>query len=541
MEMVTDPIQETFYAQGDSTEDDEDPFHEKDDALFREKSSKGQSVEKFEDSPVTSPQIGALHKYSRSYNSSRSSTNSCGRISLKWYSRRLSPSDGLGLFKRSSEVLRRSKDTRSVEQSIRTIRELLDCGLVGKNHVLGSGIVQTVCSVLASHGVLASLAEECSRFISLICDFSAESRDIADEFNAICSLRAILETHFELYSNTIDAAMHAIGILCKHSTGARAVFFQLRGLEWILVCSKQWRSARTIQISAFACLHRAIFQKEESQQRVIFLGVLEELFIAMQTFEEDSTIQQRALSLLNTLIGPSFEFRCMSVTEGLVERVVFTLKTFPGKTEVISPAARASEYYCRTSDGRSRFVSSNGPAILLQVFKRTVEKEPKDDRYVHKMAIINCLRAFKQVSHHLLGKALARGPNVVSTILCATHKYSDDVLMAECASVLYRNLSYEKKAFKKDGILFSSRAKSNFSLEDLIAGVTFVLCRHVTEAYVAENCLVTLLTLCDQGRKEVLKRSCPNLSPTVHHIVETHSSNNVVIRLGVSLLAKISS
>lgn len=542
MERVNDFIQQTFYDHDcGSSEEEPNPFDEKDDVYFEEPSSTGPGADVFADSPVTSPEASSLRRFSKSYSSSQSSSRSLGRATLKNASRKLSSTEGLGLLKRSAEVLRRSKDIRVVEQSIRTIRELMDCDRVNDTHILGSGVVQTVCSLLGSHGVVASLAEEICRFLTIMCDCSAEARDIADEFNAIGSLRAVMETHFELYSNTVDAAMRAIGVLCKYSPEIRATLLHTRSIEWILVCSRQWRSARSLQISAFLCLERALFQLEESQQRTVSLGIFQELLYAMHLFEEDSGIQHRALALLNTLIGPSADYRIMSASEGSVERVIYNLQAFAKRTEVISCAARASEYYCMTESSRVQFTEANGAEVMLEAFQQFLAIDGVVASGPHKMAISNCFRALGQISLHSSWRTLLYEPEIIRNILYGASKYADDAMVAECVSTLFRNMSVEEKVRRKGATFFNSRTRPpKFVAEQLVPRVNSLLSKNTSNATVAENCCTTMLNFCVQGRTSLVKHNSPNLLHSIQQVVEKFPDRDVVIELGVSLLMRVS-
>lgn len=540
MEKVNDFIQQTFYEQGrESSAEEVDPFDEKDDVFFDEPGSTGWKID-LQGSPVTSPEACALQNFSKSYSSSQSSTMSLGRVTLKRASRRLNPTEGLGLLKRSIEVLRRSKDVRFVEQSIRTIRELMACDFINETHILGSGVVQTVCTLLGTHVVIASLAEEICRFLAILCDCSEEARDIAGEFDAVGSLQAVMETHFELYSNTVDAAMRALGVLCKVNLSVRSSMLSSRSLEWILVCARQWRNARSLQISTFLCLERALFQQEESQQRTVSLGIFHELLYAMHRFEEDSGVQYRAMALLNTLIAYSDEYRIMSASEGAVERVVYSLQSFPQKTEVVCCAARATEYYCMNTDTRCRFAEANGAEAILDALKGILGRKREIGSSQHRSAISNCLRALGQISLHSPWRLLLFKPDRLETILSSASQYEDDCVVAECALRLFRNMSIEENDNKNVRSFFSSTTKPNkYVAEQLIPIVYSILSSKPSYPNIAEDACATLLNLCVQGRTSLVKRGCSDLLQVIQQVVEKQPDHDLVVNLAVSLVMQI--
>lgn len=521
--------------------DGEDPFDQNDDDCFKKPSDESGDTLSSQVSPVTSPESGnsfrARH-YSISLSSSQSSTASAGRAALSC-SRRLNSTEGLTILRRSIELLHLSKDLRVVQQSIRTIRELMGCDFVTEKHISGRGVVEAVCSLLKAHSSISSLTEEVCRFLAVICGHSREARDITEELDGVENLRLVLETHFELYSSTVDAAMRALGILCKHSHTARTRVRESRTLEWILVCVRQWRDARPVQSSALICLDKALGDEAASAKHAVALGVFQELLYTMHRFQEDSTVLHRAMWLLATLTDGDDKHITMSASEGAIERVIHALQYFPGKTEVVASASRASLNFVSSDQCRSAFNNGGGVPAVLGAVREIAKREREVGSQVHLAAILGAVRVLVFAWRDPSCRWLMCQPANVSLVMNAAAVYEHDEGIAESVSDYLCNLSGEDNHLGASGSLFMRSRLAACVVEQIVDGEVKLLSAHAGSARVAAHACSALANICSQGRIKVVRRRCPALLARMQEVVERHPSEDDLVNTAVSLVMTI--
>lgn len=521
---------------GDST----DPFTPTEDAYFkRDPFNLDSGTVALFGSPVSSPESHSVQDKSISISSSYSSTASSGRAALKTSSRNLSRVDGLALFTRTLEVFRLSKDLRAIEQAVRTLRDLLSTKQLTHAQLLTHGVLPPVCQLLQLHCSNASLAEECCRLLARLCERSAEARGIVLGANGVQLMQMVMETHFELYSSTVDASMRALSELCREGHVVRVLILQTRTFEWIMVCVRQWREARVLQNTALQCLERAVVHEYANRRHAVSLGVFQELLQIMHPFQDDCVLQNRCIKLCNAIIESSKEYTVLSSVEGIAGLVIRALRSFPHKLEIVASASKACQYFCCYEHSRDALMTVDGVNVLLEAFQQTVLREKDIGSSAHRKATINCLSALERVSvmestHDRLFQI-----EPVHAIEWTTSQYDDDSRVGECAAMFLRTLALREMERAHSRTLFVKTKPKMLILEQVFRIGTRILSLLPENPKVAASICQMLNEGCSHGHTMVIKNSCLDLLKVIQQVVERQPSDNEVVNLAVSLAMRI--
>lgn len=345
-----------------------------------------------------------------------------------------------------------------------------------------------------------------------------------------------METHFELYSSTVDAAMQALGALCVHGYAARRTVLRSRSLEWILVCVRQWRDSRSLQVSALICLNNVLVNEDSSIRHAISLGVLQELLYTMHHFQEDSAILHRALQLLSTLIASSKDVLHMSATEGALQRLVHALRYFPSKIDVVTSAARAAVLFCADEQCRDAFVLAGGLGAILKAVEQIMKREREVGSLMHKRATANCVATLAMVTTESSSRSVMCQLRHVALIISVVAHYNQDDVIAEGVSELFRNISLEDTPLTSKNRIFLKSRLSVAVVQHIVNTQIRLLATMPENARVAEHACATLYNMCSQGRTRMVTECCENLPALAKRVVEHHPFQDAIVNLAVSLV-----
>lgn len=523
----------------DAQDDDTDPFTPCEDDCFKQEPSSLDSITVFFDSPVTSPESNSAQRKSISISSSYSSSASSSRAALRTPSRNLTRAEGFALFTRTLNVLRQSKELRVLEEAVYTLRNLLSAKQLTLTHFLSAGLLEPICQLLRVHCSNASLAEELCRLIARVCERSVEARGIVLGANGVQQLQMVMETHFELYSSTVDAAMCALSELCQERHVVQTLMLRTRMLEWVMVCIRQWREARVLQNTALQCLQRAVAHNSRARSHVVSLGVFQELLRMMHHFEDDCAVSYRCIKLCNTIIEQNEEYTTMVSAEGIVERVIYAMHSFPHKLEIVAAGSKACQYFCSYNYSREVLVKENGVSSLLEAFQQTVLRGKDIGSSTHRRATTGCLGALEHVSLVDTTHSHLFQIEPIRAVGWTISQYDDDVRISESASMLLRTLAIRETERAQKAILFVKTKLQTSVLEQVFRIAIKILSMHAGNPRVAENVCQMLHDQCSYGHAQILKKSCPNLLQAIQQVVKEQSSVNEAVNLAVSLAVRI--
>lgn len=306
-----------------------------------------------------------------------------------------------------------------------------------------------------------------------------------------------------------------------------------------MVCVRQWRTARALHNTALQCLERSVMREKTSKDHVVSLGVIQELLYLLHQFDDDCVLLYRCIKLLNIIIEASEEHAHLSLCEGVMERVIHSLRLFPHKLELVACASKAVELLCHYCHGRQRAVNEKCAEVLVEAFQQTVLRGKDVGSSSHRKAALNCVAAFEYLSLEPTTHVELFQTEPVNGVGWTASQYEDYVAAGEAAVSFFRTITREASDRSRKSFFLVRRKPNIPVLEQILRTAVTILSRYPGNPKIADKVCNLLLDECLVGNTSLVKGACPDLPSVVKKVVELQPAEDELINVAVSLAMRI--
>lgn len=247
----------------------------------------------------------------------------------------------------------------------------------------------------------------------------------------------------------------------------------------------------------------------------------------------------RVFQLLSSFLASAEDCLLASTSEGVVERLVHTLRYFPAKSHVVVSATKAAILFCSDEYCRSVFVDLGGLHAVLEAVRQVIQKDREIGSRVNRLAIANCFRTLALVTKMPTCRSAMCQHEHLSLCTTAVKRYGHDDAIAESIAELFYNISTEDNhSPSQKRFFFKSRLILPLVRQIVRIQVKLLSSKsHIPK--IAEHTCASLFNVCSQGRMRVVTECCENLLELAQEVVEKHPSQDEIVNVAVSLVMLI--